>query len=73
MIDALIGAVIAVIATSALTLLAEVMTTAEAPTKNSLTAYEESVFNVVNSAHGSPLSSDDLVFWLRQSAESGEL
>ena len=73
MIDALIGAVIAVIATSALTLLAEVMTNAEAFSGNSLTEYEESVFDVVNKAHGSPMSSDDLLLWLKQSAEPGQL
>lgn len=74
MIDALVGAVIAVIATSALTLLAEVMTTVETFSKSSLTEYEESVFNVVNKAHGSARSSDDLLKWLvEQAARSGEL
>ena len=70
MIDALIGAVIAVIATSALVLLAEVMTNIEAGSKNSLTEYERSVFRVVKSAHpNSSVTEDSLLSWMKKSAE----
>ena len=70
MIDALIGAVIAVIATSALTLLAEVMTNVESAGKNSLTEYEKSVFNVVKSAHtDSSASEESLLDWMKSSAQ----
>jgi hypothetical protein len=53
MIDALVGAVIAVIATSALTLLAQVMVNVEVADKTSLTDYEARVLDVVKSAHAS--------------------
>ncbi len=70
MIDALIGAVIAVIATSALTLLAEAMVNVEAASKNSLTEYEKSVFLVVKSAHpNSSATEDSLLSWMKKSAE----
>ncbi len=70
MIDALIGAVIAVIATSALTLLAEAMVNVEAASKNSLTEYEKSVFLVVKNAHpNSPVAEDSLLSWMKKSAE----
>jgi hypothetical protein len=69
-IDALIGAVIAVIATSALTLLAEAMVNVEAASKNSLTEYEKSVFLVVKSAHpNSSATEDSLLSWMKKSAE----
>jgi len=51
MIDALVGAVIAVVATSALTLLAQVMVNAEVADKTYLTDYEARVLDVVKSAH----------------------
>lgn len=74
MIDALIGAVIAVIATSALTLLAEVMTNVEAASKSYLTDYEKSVFNIVKNAHPpSSVTEDSLLDWMNQSARSDEL
>jgi hypothetical protein len=70
MIDALIGAVIAVIATSALTLLAEVMANVEAASKTSLTEYEKSVFLVVKSAHpDAPATEESLLSWMKRSAE----
>ena len=68
MIDALIGAVIAVVATSALTLLAEVMTSAETTRQTSLTEYEKSVLCVVERAHGgscTPASEQALLDWMR--------
>ncbi len=72
MIDALIGAVIAVIATSALALLAEVMTNAESAGKNALTDYEKSVFYVVKSAHsGSAASEEALLNWMKSAANDG--
>ena len=69
MIDALIGAVIGVIATGALMLLAEVMTNVEAASKNSLTEYEKSVFLVVQTAHpDSKASEESLVEWMKREA-----
>jgi len=73
-IDALIGAVIAVIATSALTLLAEVMVNVEAVSKTSLTDYEESVFLVVKDAHpNASATKESLLSWMKRSAESNGL
>ncbi len=70
MIDALIGAVIAVIATSALTLLAEVMANVEAASKTSLSEYEKSVFLVVKSAHPNTSATEEsLLSWMKKSAE----
>jgi len=70
-IDALIGAVIAVIATSALTLLAEVMVNVEAASKTSLTDYEESVFLVVKSAHpNAPVTQESLLTWMNDLRKS---
>jgi hypothetical protein len=69
-IDALIGAVIAVIATSALTLLAEVMANVEAASKTSLSEYEKSVFLVVKSAHPNTSATEEsLLSWMKKSAE----
>jgi len=70
MIDALIGAVIAVVATGALALLAEVMSNAQSTAKTGLTEYEKSVFNVVKSAHQTAASEDELLEWM-QNAEKG--
>ena len=68
MIDALIGAVIAVIATSALTLLAEVMANVEAASKTSLSEYEKSVFLVVKSAHPNTSATEEsLLSWMKKS------
>jgi len=69
MIDALIGAVIAVIATGALALLAEVMTNAQSAVKTGLTEYERSVFDVVKSAHQAPPTEDSLLQWMRAEQE----
>lgn len=69
MIDALVGAVIAVVATSALTLLAQVMVNAEVADKTSLTDYEARVLDVVKSAHG--FSGDygpELLDWMNKKA-----
>jgi len=69
MIDALVGAVIAVVATSALTLLAQVMVNAEVADKTYLTDYEARVLDVVKSAHGS--SGDygpELLDWMNEKA-----
>ena len=69
MIDALIGAVIGVIATGALMLLAEVMTNVEAASKNSLTEYEKSVFLVVKKAHSDSTISEELLLeWMKNSS-----
>ena len=73
MIDALIGAVIAVIATSALTLLAEVMTNVEAADKTSLTEYESSVFAITKAAHpDASVSEDSLLAWMKNMAKLDE-
>ncbi len=68
MIDALIGAVIAVVATTALTLLADVMVKVESGVKDSPTPYELRVFNVVRGAHKSSASQDDLLRWMNSSS-----
>jgi len=72
MVDALIGAVIAVIATSALTLLAQVMVNVETAGKSSLTDYELRILGVVKSAHTS--SQDDygpeLLDWMKEKAKA---
>jgi hypothetical protein len=74
MIDALIGAVIAVVATSALMLLAEVVANVETASKDSLTEYEKSVFLVVKSAHPQSSASESaLQAWMQKSAESDGL
>lgn len=70
MIDALVGAVIAVVATSALTLLAQVIVSVEVADKTSLTEYEERVLDVVKSAHA-PSGGDyrpDLLDWMNEKA-----
>ena len=73
MIDALIGAVIAVVATSALAMLAEVTIGVEMSEKQSLSAYEKSVFSVVKSAHAkSAASEDELLSWMKTSASRSE-
>lgn len=69
MIDALIGAVIAVVATGALALLVEVMSNAQSTVKTGLTEYEKSVFHVVKSAHQTSVSEVDLLDWMRAEKE----
>jgi len=69
MIDALIGAVIAVVATGALALMAEVMSNAQSTFKTGLTEYEKSVLNVVKSAHQTSVSEVDLLDWMRAEQE----
>jgi hypothetical protein len=73
MIDALIGAVIAVLATSSLVLLAEVVTNMETGRRGPLTEYEESVFDVVKEAHpDSRVSKDLLLSWMEAQASEGK-
>jgi hypothetical protein len=73
MVDALIGAVIAVVATSALTLLAQVMVNVEAADKSSLTDYEYRILDVVKSAHtSSPVDyGPELLDWMKEKAKAG--
>lgn len=71
MVEALIGAVIAVIATSALTLLAQVVVNVETAGKSSLTDYELRVLGVVKSAHTSSQDDygPDLLDWMKKKAK----
>jgi hypothetical protein len=77
MIDALIGAVIAVVAAGALALLAEVITTVEVSPKESLTEYEKSVLSVVKKAHDHDASlstrptEGDLLNWMKSVGNRG--
>ncbi len=70
MIDALIGAVIAVVATSALVLLAEVVTNVETGEKNALTDYEVRLLDVVKSSHPGSVSEDALLAWMKSQGSS---
>lgn len=70
MVEALIGSIIAAIATGALALLAQVFSSVETGQVNrDLTAYEELVVNVASSAHGSAIDKDDLKQWLLEKAK----
>jgi len=73
MVDALIGAVIAVVATSALALLAQVMVNVEVADKSSLTDYELRVLGVVKNAHTSSQYDygPDLLNWMKEKAKAG--
>ena len=51
MIDALVGGVIALVATGTLTLMLDVMVNTEASTKSALSDYEQSVFRTVAKHH----------------------
>ena len=76
MIEALIGALIAVVATSGLALMAEVFVQSRGETDaRSLSPYEEDVISVVSAAHGvAPPSADkrlQVESWLQQRWNEG--
>lgn len=75
MVDALVGAVIALIATGGVALLAETLTAAKLAGRDALTPYEVSVVEVVRRAHAdaagsAPPGSDDaaVLTWLKSTA-----
>jgi len=75
MIDAIIGSIIAVIATGALALMAEVFTASQQVDKKFLTEYEKAVLDVVIVAHKSesPTETDQeaLENWLAEQWKKG--
>jgi hypothetical protein len=73
MIDAIIGSIIAVIATGALALMAEVFTLSqESVVQRDLSDYEQSVLNLVSSAQKrTPVPSQEVSDWLKAQYEVG--
>ena len=74
MIDAIIGSIIAVIATGALALMAEVFTLSqENVAQRNLSDYEQSVLNLVSSAQKrTPVPSQNISDWLKAQYEVGK-
>ena len=74
MIDAIIGSIIAVIATGALALMAEVFTLSqESVAQRNLSDYEQSVLDLVSSAQKrTPVPSQDVSDWLKAQYEVGK-
>ena len=74
MIDAIIGSIIAVIATGALALMAEVFTLSqENVAQRNLSDYEQSVLDLVSSAQKrTPVPSQDVSDWLKAKYEIGK-
>jgi len=74
MIDAIIGSIIAVIATGALALMAEVFTLSqENVAQRNLSDYEQSVLDLVSSAQErTPVPSQEVSDWLKAQYEVGK-
>ena len=74
MIDAIIGAIIAVIATGALALMAEVFTLSqESVAQRNLSDYEQSVVDLVSKNHETNTDpSQDVSDWLKAQYEVGK-
>lgn len=74
MIDAIIGSIIAVIATGALALMAEVFTLSqENVAQRNLSDYEQSVLDLVSSAQKrTPVPSQNISDWLKAQYEVGK-
>ena len=74
MIDAIIGSIIAVIATGALALMAEVFTLSqESVAQRNLSDYEKSVLGLVSSVHKrTSISSQEVSDWLKAQYEVGK-
>ena len=74
MIDAIIGSIIAVIATGALALMAEVFTLSqENVAQRNLSDYEQSVLDLVSSAQErTPVPSQGVSDWLKAQYEVGK-
>lgn len=69
MIDALVGGVIALVATGALTLMLDVMVNSEASTKKALSHYEQSVFMTVAKEHPEmSVDEESLLDWMKLKA-----
>jgi len=72
MIEALIGSIIALIATGGIALMAEVFTASrDESLPRPLSAYEEDVLNVTSSAHGVTPKREDLEDWLQEKLREG--
>ena len=66
MIDALVGGVIALVATGAITLMLDVMVNSEASTKSALSDYEQSVFSSVVTQHpDSATTEESFLDWMK--------
>ena len=66
MIDALVGGVIALVATGAITLMLDVMVNSEASTKSALSDYEQSVFSSVAKQHPeSATTEESFLEWMK--------
>ena len=66
MIDALVGGVIALVATGAITLMLDVMVNSEASTKSALSDYEQSVFSSVAKQHpDSATTEESFLEWIK--------
>ena len=66
MIDALVGGVIALVATGALTLMLDVTVNSEASTKIDLSDYEQSVFSSVAKQHPeSATTEESFLDWMK--------
>ena len=74
MVDAIIGSIIAVIATGALALMAEVFTLSqESVAQRDLSDYEQSVLDLVLSVQKrTPVSSQEVSDWLKAQYEIGK-
>jgi len=73
MIDAIIGSIIAVIATGALALMAEVFTLSqESVAQRDLSDYEQSVLNLVSTVQEKTVPSQEVSDWLKAQYEVGK-
>lgn len=74
MIDAIIGSIIAVIATGALALMVEVFTLSqESVAQRDLTDYEQSVLDLVSTVQQrTPVPSQEVSDWLKAQYEAGK-
>ena len=73
MIDAIIGSIIAVIATASLALMVEVFTLSqESVAQRDLSDYEQSVLNLVSTVQEKTVPSQEVSDWLKAQYEVGK-